>query len=121
MRRGRGHQQRRCTVPDCSNPHFAKGMCKRHYRQKRRLEGPRCTVPGCNRAVAVRERGLCAGHLKDPTRTIRVLRAKGVMAVVRLGPSRSEGKTCVDSGSAGTTTGAALLHLAERSMDTAAP
>jgi hypothetical protein len=74
-------KHRRCTVVDCRNPHFAKGMCTRHYRQKRRLEGPRCTVPGCNRPVAVRERGLCAGHLENPKRTIHVLRAKGDRAL----------------------------------------
>jgi hypothetical protein len=81
MPHGRSRHHRRCTVADCNNPHLAKGLCRAHYKQKRRLEGPRCSVPGCDRRVAVRGRGLCSGHLKDPTRTIRVLRAKADRAL----------------------------------------
>jgi hypothetical protein len=42
--------------------------------RKQALEGPRWSVLGCNRRV--NGHGLCRGHREDPTRTIRVPRAK---------------------------------------------
>jgi hypothetical protein len=62
MRRGRKREHTRCTVADCGLPHFSTGLCESHYRKKRRLEGPRCSIPGCNRKAWTRERGLCEGH-----------------------------------------------------------
>jgi hypothetical protein len=79
MSRRRTRQHRRCIVAGCGRPHLAKDLCERHYKQKRALEGPRCSVPGCNRRVD--GRGLCRGHREDPTRTIRVLRARSDRAL----------------------------------------
>lgn len=58
-----------CTAPACSEPHYARGLCRRHYTQSlRRAEfTPRkphglqtCSVPACNGAVYAR--GFCSRH-----------------------------------------------------------
>lgn len=53
-----------CSVSECRNPHYAKGVCHSHYNSLRWGEevGPddACVVRGCKlRHVA---RGFCIGH-----------------------------------------------------------
>ena len=35
-RRGRKASAKKCSVPGCKRPHYAKGLCASHYQQKRR-------------------------------------------------------------------------------------
>lgn len=51
-----------CTVEGCDAQHYGLGMCRNHWRQKRRAEnvGPLCTVDGCNRRRE--SRGWCRLH-----------------------------------------------------------
>ena len=55
----------RCTIPDCTSPHYAKGRCRRHYEQWRdtTTEKPRCTIDGCTKPV--KARGWCATHYRQ--------------------------------------------------------
>ena len=55
----------RCTIPDCTGPHYAKGRCRRHYEQWRDTtdEKPRCTINGCTKPV--KARGWCATHYRQ--------------------------------------------------------
>lgn len=53
---------KRCTAPDCAEPHAAKGLCRRHYWLARRdaLAREPCSIPGCDRPMFCVS--LCRGH-----------------------------------------------------------
>lgn len=55
----------RCTVPDCTRAHYARGRCRRHYEQWRDTtdEKPRCSLDGCDKPV--KARGWCATHYRQ--------------------------------------------------------
>jgi len=53
---------KRCTAPECAEPHAAKGLCRRHYWLHRRdaLAQEACSVSGCDRPMFCVS--LCRGH-----------------------------------------------------------
>ncbi len=66
----------RCTVRGCTEPHYARGQCRLHYRRTRYgkagRERPRkqivCRVPGCDRRIASHDSGLCMTHYQRERR-----------------------------------------------------
>jgi len=48
----------RCSLADCNNVHYAKGLCRVHYAAAR-LNKP-CSVEGCS--TIARARGMCSKH-----------------------------------------------------------
>lgn len=60
--------KRTCTVDDCDNPVYAKGLCNKHYLRLRRNGDPIvkslrptiCSIPDCGRKIA--GKGLCDKH-----------------------------------------------------------
>lgn len=51
---------RLCTAPECGRPHFAKGLCQRHYQAQYRKHGPKCKRRGCRTPSFAK--GLCVRH-----------------------------------------------------------
>lgn len=49
-----------CTVRDCGEKHYGKGLCHRHYMQAKKNGASKCSVEGCNRGHYAR--GYCSLH-----------------------------------------------------------
>ena len=66
--------QRTCSIPMCTNPHFGRGWCGKHYMRGREHGSPTrepypprfCTVQGCRKKH--QGRGLCGMHAARKTR-----------------------------------------------------
>lgn len=68
-----------CTIPDCSNTHFALGYCSKHYQRNRvhgdphflmethSVRGEECRVQDCDRPVLAKD--LCSKHYARQYRT----------------------------------------------------
>lgn len=58
--------KRKCTLPDCNQPHKARGLCEPHYKHNHRKNPPppkrTCTHPGCNKPHEAH--GHCTTHYK---------------------------------------------------------
>lgn len=55
--------KKECSVKDCTNQHYGKGLCEKHYASNRRKNNIRkCTVEGCDRAYV--SNGYCGAHYR---------------------------------------------------------
>jgi hypothetical protein len=63
------HVKRTCSKRDCPEPHIARGMCSRHYREWRKDHPPeqKCSVATCTSPVLAR--GWCEMHYARWART----------------------------------------------------
>lgn len=68
--------KRICSVPDCGNGHFGRGLCTKHYQRWAKHGSPDivktkkpsvCTIDGCGRPN--KARGLCLAHSERVKRT----------------------------------------------------
>lgn len=60
-----------CKIPECGNPVFAGGLCRKHYDRERLATAPPCSVSGC-RANAFRS-GKCEPHYRAERLLLRPL------------------------------------------------
>lgn len=58
-----------CKTPDCGNPVFAGGLCRKHYDKERLATAPPCSVSGC--AAQSFRAGLCEPHYRADLMRLR--------------------------------------------------
>ena len=54
---------KKCSVPNCNNPHDARGYCKKHYhifKHQGLIPSKLCSIPDCNKLHDAR--GYCKKH-----------------------------------------------------------
>lgn len=60
-----------CKSPECGNPVFAGGLCRKHYDRERLATAPPCSISGC-KAKSFRS-GMCEPHYRADRMRLRPL------------------------------------------------